>query len=206
MPVKDTTMFYYLEGKLLLPEMNTAVIDCGGVGYRLTVSGSTRQEISSKVGQTVRLYTVLSVREDAMELYGFSTEEERLAYEQLTSVSGVGPKAAISILSALTVERLNKAVLTGDVKSIATAQGVGNKTAARVILELKDHLAKVLGMKAEDLPDVPDGGQDLGDALNALMVLGYTRAEATAALRKIKTAGKSSEELIKEGLKILSKA
>lgn len=206
MPVKDTTMFYYLEGKLLLPEMNTAVIDCGGVGYRLTVSGSTRQKISSKVGQTVRLYTVLSVREDAMELYGFSTEEERLAYEQLTSVSGVGPKAAISILSALTVERLNKAVLTGDVKSIATAQGVGNKTAARVILELKDHLAKVLGMKAEDLPDVPDGGQDLGDALNALMVLGYTRAEATAALRKIKTAGKSTEELIKEGLKILSKA
>lgn len=199
-------MFYYLEGKLLLPEMNTAVIDCGGVGYRLTVSGSTRQKISSKVGQTVRLYTVLSVREDAMELYGFSTEEERLAYEQLTSVSGVGPKAAISILSALTVERLNKAVLTGDVKSIATAQGVGNKTAARVILELKDHLAKVLGMKAEDLPDVPDGGQDLGDALNALMVLGYTRAEATAALRKIKTAGKSTEELIKEGLKILSKA
>ena len=199
-------MFYYLEGKLLLPEMNTAVIDCGGVGYRLTVSGSTRQEISSKVGQTVRLYTVLSVREDAMELYGFSTEEERLAYEQLTSVSGVGPKAAISILSAMTVERLNKAVLTGDVKSIATAQGVGNKTAARVILELKDHLAKVLGMKAEDLPDVPDGGQDLGDALNALMVLGYTRAEATAALRKIKTAGKSTEELIKEGLKILSKA
>ena len=206
MPVKETTMFYYLEGKLLLPEMNTAVIDCGGVGYRLTGSGSTRQEISSKVGQTVRLYTVLSVREDAMELYGFSTEEERLAYEQLTSVSGVGPKAAISILSALTVERLNKAVLTGDVKSIATAQGVGNKTAARVILELKDHLAKVLGMKAEDLPDVPDGGQDLGDALNALMVLGYTRAEATAALRKIKTAGKSTEELIKEGLKILSKA
>ena len=206
MPVKETTMFYYLEGKLLLPEMNTAVIDCGGVGYRLTVSGSTRQEISSKVGQTVRLYTVLSVREDAMELYDFSTEEERLAYEQLTSVSGVGPKAAISILSALTVERLNKAVLTGDVKSIATAQGVGNKTAARVILELKDHLAKVLGMKAEDLPDVPDGGQDLGDALNALMVLGYTRAEATAALRKIKTAGKSTEELIKEGLKILSKA
>ena len=206
MPVKETTMFYYLEGKLLLPEMNTAVIDCGGVGYRLTVSGSTRPEISSKVGQTVRLYTVLSVREDAMELYGFSTEEERLAYEQLTSVSGVGPKAAISILSALTVERLNKAVLTGNVKSIATAQGVGNKTAARVILELKDHLAKVLGMKAEDLPDVPDGGQDLGDALNALMVLGYTRAEATAALRKIKTAGKSTEELIKEGLKILSKA
>lgn len=206
MPVKETTMFYYLEGKLLLPEMNTAVIDCGGVGYRLTVSGSTRQEISSKVGQTVRLYTVLSVREDAMELYGFSTEEERLAYEQLTSVSGVGPKAAISILSALTVERLNKAVLTGNVKSIATAQGVGNKTAARVILELKDHLAKVLGMKAEDLPDVPDGGQNLGDALNALMVLGYTRAEATAALRKIKTAGKSTEELIKEGLKILSKA
>ena len=197
-------MFYYLSGTVTHIEPYLAVIDCGGVGYACRTTSYTLSAL--KKGDKGKLFTHLNVREDAMELYGFSTEEERLAYEQLTSVSGVGPKAAISILSALTVERLNKAVLTGDVKSIATAQGVGNKTAARVILELKDHLAKVLGMKAEDLPDVPDGGQDLGDALNALMVLGYTRAEATAALRKIKTAGKSTEELIKEGLKILSKA
>ena len=198
-------MYAYITGIVAEKGHNELVIETGGIGYQLMCSMNTLSSLPA-AGDKCRLYTHLNVREDAMELYGFSTEEERLAYEQLTSVSGVGPKAAISILSALTVERLNKAVLTGDVKSIATAQGVGNKTAARVILELKDHLAKVLGMKAEDLPDVPDGGQDLGDALNALMVLGYTRAEATAALRKIKTAGKSTEELIKEGLKILSKA
>lgn len=198
-------MFYYLEGKLFLPAMNTAVIDCGGVGYKLTVSGSTRQQICTKIGQTVRLYTYLSVREDAMELFGFADEQEQTAYEQLISVSGVGAKAAIAILSALTVERLNKAILTGDVKAISTAQGVGNKIAARVVLELKDKLAKALGMNAEELSALPDSGQDLGDALNALMVLGYTRGEATAALKKISTVGKNTEELIREGLKILSK-
>lgn len=198
-------MYYYLEGKLLLPDMNTAVIDCGGVGYKLTISGTTRQEIASKQGQTVRLYTYLSVREDAMELFGFADEEEKTAYELLISVSGVGPKAAIAILSSLTVERLNKAVLTGDVKAISQAQGVGTKIAARVVLDLKDKLAKALGMKAEDLPSIPDGGQDIGDALNALMVLGYSRAEATAALKKINVAGKSTEQLIKEGLAVLSK-
>lgn len=199
-------MYYYLEGTLMLPEPGTAVIDCGGVGYKLTVSGTTRTEISSKVGKTVRLYTVLSVREDAMELFGFADQTEKAAFEQLISVSGVGPKAAVSILSALSVERLNKAVLTGDVKAISSAQGVGAKIAARVVLELKDKLAKALGISAEDLPEASDGGvQNIGDALNALMVLGYTRAEATAALKKVSTAGKSTEDLIKEGLMLLSK-
>lgn len=199
-------MYYYLEGTLMLPEPGTAVIDCGGVGYKLTVSGTTRTEITSKVGKTVRLYTVLSVREDAMELFGFADQTEKAAFEQLISVSGVGPKAAVSILSALSVERLNKAVLTGDVKAISSAQGVGAKIAARVVLELKDKLAKALGISAEDLPEVSDGGgQNIGDALNALMVLGYTRAEATAALKKVSTAGKSTEDLIKEGLMLLSK-
>ena len=199
-------MFYYLEGRLYMPDASTAVIDCGGVGYKLTVSGSTRQAIGSKAGQTVRLFTYLSVREDAMELFGFADEQEQAAFEQLISVSGVGPKAAVAILSALTVERLQKAVLTGDAKTIATAQGVGAKIAARVVLELKDKLAKALGMSADDLPDVSEGGGgDLGDALNALMVLGYTRNEATAALKKISTAGKSTEDLIREGLMILSK-
>lgn len=199
-------MYYYLEGKLALPDFNTAVIDCTGVGYKLTVSSTTRADISSKVGKTVRLYTVLSVREDAMELFGFSDESEKTAFEQLISVSGVGPKAAIAILSVLTPDRLNKAVLMGDVKAISAAQGVGNKIAARVVLELKDKLAKALGVTAEDLPQVSDSsGQNLGDALNALMVLGYTRAEATNALKKINTVGKTTEELIKEGLKMLSK-
>lgn len=200
-------MFYYLEGTLFLPEYSTAVVDCGGVGYKLTISASTRSEIQSKVGKTVRLYTYLSVREDAMELFGFATEQEKTAYELLIGVSGIGPKAAVAILSALTVERLQKAVLTGDVKAIAQANGVGNKTAARVVLELKDKMAKELGVSADDLPDTVDAGeQNVGDVLNALMVLGYTRTEATAALRKMNVAGKSTEELIREGLKLLSKA
>ena len=200
-------MFYYLEGKLFLPDFATAVIDCGGVGYKLTVSGTTRSAIATKSGQTVRLYTYLSVREDAMELFGFCDEEELTAFTQLISVSGVGPKAAIAILSVLTAERLNKAVLTGDVKAISAAQGVGAKIAARIVLELKDKLAKALGMNAEDLPAVSDGGgaQALSDALNALMVLGYTRGEAGAALKKINPAGKSTEDLIKEGLMLLAK-
>jgi Holliday junction DNA helicase RuvA len=200
-------MFYYLEGKLLLPDLTTAVIDCGGVGYKLTVSGTTRSAIATKSGQIVRLYTYLSVREDAMELFGFSDEEELTAFTQLISVSGVGPKAAVAILSVLTAERLNKAVLTGDVKAISAAQGVGAKIAARIVLELKDKLAKALGVSAEELPAVPDGGgaQALSDAMNALMVLGYTRAEASAALKKINPAGKSTEDLIKEGLMLLAK-
>ncbi len=200
-------MFYYLEGKLFLPELSTAVIDCGGVGYKLTISATTRSAVCLKIGQTVKLYTYLSVREDAMELFGFFEEEELTAFTQLISVSGVGPKAAIAILSVLSVEQLNRAVLTGDAKSISRAQGVGAKIAARVVLELKDKLAKALGVSAEDLPDAPpeSGVQALSDALNALMVLGYTRGEATAALKKIDPAGKSTEDLIKEGLKLLAK-
>ena len=200
-------MFYYLEGKVFLPDLATAVIDCGGVGYRLSVSGNTRQQIAVKGGQTVRLYTYLSVREDAMELFGFYDEQELTAFTQLISVSGVGPKAAIAILSVLTPERLNHAVLTGDAKAITAAQGVGAKIAARIVLELKDKLAKALGVTAEDLPAVPSSGgaEALSDALNALMVLGYTRAEATAALKKVNPAGKSTEDLIKEGLMLLAK-
>lgn len=202
-------MFYYLEGKLFLPDLATAVVDCGGVGYRLTISGTTRSAIATKSGQTVRLYTYLSVREDAMELFGFADETELAAFTQLISVSGVGPKAAIAILSVLTAERLNKAVLTGDVKAISAAQGVGAKIAARIVLELKDKLAKALGVSAEDLPVASDGkangAEALSDALNALMVLGYTRGEATAALKKVNPAGKSTEDLIKEGLMLLAK-
>ena len=200
-------MFYYLEGKLYLPDFQSAVIDCGGVGYKLTVSSSTRQEIASKNGQTVRLYTYLSVREDAMELFGFATEKEEQAYEMLIGVSGIGPKAAIAILSTMTVEHLQKAVLTGDVKAISQANGVGGKTAARVVLELKDKMSKEFGILPDELPEVPDTGDtSIADVVNALMVLGYTRSEATAALKKMNVAGKSTEELIREGLKLLSKA
>ena len=138
-------MFYYLSGMLAMASVNTAVVDCGGVGYMLTVSGKTVTSLHAKVGAQVKLYTHMSVREDAVELFGFADEEELSVFKLLITVSGIGPKAAIAILTALTPAELNIAVAAGDAKRISGAQGVGGKTAARVILELKDKLPKLLG-------------------------------------------------------------
>lgn len=199
-------MYYYVFGELVLCELSTAVIDCGGVGYKLTISGTTLGKIAGKLGEKVKLFTYLSVREDALELYGFATEEELDAYKLLTTVSGVGPKAAMSILSALTPQKLAVAVSKADAKAISMAQGVGAKTAARVILELKDKLVKISISTEEDggTVQVNDTGL-LSDALNALLVLGYTRSEASAALRNINTSGKDLEGVLKEALKALLK-
>ena len=133
-------MFYYISGTLALTTPTMAVIDCSGVGYKLTISANTLSKLAGKDGTKVKLYTYFSVREDAQELYGFFTEEEQLAFTMLISVSGVGPKAAIAILSVLTPEKLSLAISTGNAKEISKAQGVGAKTAARVVLELNSKL------------------------------------------------------------------
>ena len=125
-------MFYYLNGKLALAEPNTAVLDCGGVGYRLTVSGSTLGHLAGKLNAEVRLYTYLAVREDGIELFGFFELAERHAFEMLLGVSGVGPKAAISVLTLLSPAALSVAVATEDKKTISKASGIGPKTAARI--------------------------------------------------------------------------
>ena len=180
-------MYYYISGELVLAEPNTAVVDAGGVGYQLTISGNTLGKLAGKIGSKVKLYTHLSVREDAMELYGFSTMEELSSFRMLISVSGVGAKSAVSILSLMSPERFAVAVMNGDAKAIAKAQGIGSKTAARVILELKDKIKKEFaaeddgGMTTEDL--LPTKENNLSEAANALMVLGYTRAEASYALK-----------------------
>ncbi|MGM9636646.1 MAG: Holliday junction branch migration protein RuvA [Eubacteriales bacterium] len=201
-------MYYYISGTLALAALSTAVIDAGGVGYRLTISSHTLGKLSGKEGSAVKLYTYFSVREDAMELFGFATEEEKKAFEMLISVSGVGPKAALAILSVLTPERLASAVVSGDAKSIARANGVGAKTAARVVLELKDKIAKVIrpedGSVLPDPDDAPAGTSALADAQAALMVLGYTRSEAIYALRDADPT-LDAESLIREGLKKLMK-
>ena len=135
-------MFYYVCGELAYKDLNTCVIDCGGVGYKLTVSQITSGELASSVGKKVKLFTYLAVREDGMELFGFLSENERSTFNRLTSVSGVGPKVAMSILSVMTPDNLAVAICTEDVKSIAKAPGIGTKTAARIVLELRDKISK----------------------------------------------------------------
>ena len=182
-------MYYYIKGELVALDPNAAVIDAGGVAYLMTISGNTLGKLAGKLGTTVRLYTHLNVREDAMELYGFDSPEERAAFRMLLSVSGVGAKSAISILTLMSPERFAAAVMSGDAKAMAKAQGIGAKTAARVILELKDKVSKELGggdSSSDPGVEIAAGGQsNLSEAVNALMVLGYTRSEAAYALKTV---------------------
>lgn len=196
-------MYDYFKGTLVFLRTDAAVVECGGVGYRLAVSASTHAKLSPLLGREATLFAYLAVREDAMELYGFSDETERALFIHLLSVSGVGPKAALSVLSTLPADRLAVCVAAGDAKAIASAPGVGLKTAQKIILELKDKLAKEFA-SGEPLPDgVPsDGADDASDAVNALVVLGYSRAQALGALKGLDPA-LPLEIRIREALKKL---
>lgn len=196
-------MYDYFKGTLAFLRTDAAVVECGGVGYRLAVSASTHAKLSPLLWREATLFAYLAVREDAMELYGFSDETERALFIHLLSVSGVGPKAALSVLSTLPADRLAVCVAAGDAKAIASAPGVGLKTAQKIILELKDKLAKEFA-SGEPLPDgVPsDGADDASDAVNALVVLGYSRAQALGALKGLDPA-LSLEIRIREALKKL---
>ena len=206
-------MFYYIQGKLALLDPNFAVLDVCGVGYKLTISQTTHDAMPPHLTvselPSVKLLTYMAVREDDIELFGFATQEELSAFKMLISVSGVGPKAAMSILSLLTPEKFAIAVCTEDKKTISKANGIGPKTVARIILELKDKLTKESAMQgvaasgSADLVNVgPASNGTLNDAVDALMVLGYSRAEALEALRgsDIKMP---TEDLIKLALKKL---
>ena len=200
-------MFYSITGILATTEIAAAVIDVNGVAFYCNISAKTHAKLSPKLGEKVTLFTHLNVKEDALDLYGFISQEELHAYRLLTSVSGVGPKAAMSILSHLTPEQFAVAVGTGDTKSISKAPGVGAKTAARVILELKDKIAKQLSSEQPDTTgdtDLLPGRDNLSEAMNALLVLGYTRAEATAVLKTLDST-LSLEDMITAALKKLMK-
>lgn len=193
-------MFYYIKGTLVHTDFSSAVIDTGGVAYKMTVSTSTLSQIAS-LKNDVKLYTYMAVREDAVDLYGFYTLEELSLFKLLITVSGVGPKAAMGVLSAFTPERFAIVVGSEDIKSLSKANGVGAKTAARIILELKDKVAKEI-VSSRPVPTQASGA--VSDAQNALMVLGYTKAEATNALVGISPA-LPLEDMIKEALKKLMK-
>lgn len=184
-------MFYYLNGKLAYKDLSSCVIDCGGVGYKLTISQITSDSLASKLDKEVRLFTHLAVREDGVELFGFGTDEERECFNRLTSVSGIGPKVAMSILSTMTPEKLAVAITTEDVKLIAKTPGIGAKTAARIVLELRDKISKdMLSLSADALklntsPTVSSVSPNLSEAMEALMVLGYDKPAITRALAGI---------------------
>lgn len=204
-------MFYYISGKLAYLDPNFAVVDAAGVGYKLTISGSTHSQLAqaaSKADTTVKLFTHMAVREDGVEMFGFSSEEELSSFKLLITVSGVGPKAAISILTQLSPRKLAVAICTDNKKEISKASGIGPKTAARIVLELKDKLSKESNMA--DGGDSSEANSELllspdnrRDAEDALAVLGYSRSEAANALRGIDTNGMSLDDIIRAALKKL---
>ena len=200
-------MFYYLNGTVTHMAPYLAVIDCGGVGYACRTTNTTQAQL--KMGEKGKLYTYLNVREDAMELYGFATQEELNLFQLLLSVSGVGPKAALSILSASTPANLALSIITGDEKALTCAPGIGKKIAQRVILELKDKLAKGQTIAAGEsyggagVTVSPEN--KLSEATAALAVLGYSTGEIGAALKGIDMDSLTLEQIIKEALKKMMK-
>lgn len=197
-------MFHHIKGTVFHVDPNRVVLDNGGVGYSINTSFFSASSV--KKGEEALFYTYLHVREDAMELYGFATEEELSCYKMLTSISGVGPKAALAILSVVTPEKLALCVISEDEKALTKAPGVGKKLAQRIILELKDKLAKsqlsVSGTSGVELPQPEVNMGSAGEALAALTVLGYGRAEAAEALGGLDES-LPVEELVRQCLKKL---
>ena len=204
-------MFYYLSGELAYRDLSTCVIDCGGVGYRLTVSFITSESLMSKLGKQVKLFTHLAVREDGIELFGFGSYEEKECFNRLIGVSGLGPKAAMSILSTMTPEKLAIAICTDDKKAIAKAPGIGAKSAARIILELKDKMSKELDGGSIDLSTASSSAAGFlsnsafSEAAEALTVLGYDKSTVAAALKGVDTSITDAGEIIRLALKNLAR-
>ncbi len=196
-------MFYYLNGEITLMEGNLAVVDCGGVGYACRTTNYTLSKL--RTGQKARLYTYCNIREDAFDIYGFSTREELHHFEMLLGVTGVGPKAAIAILSATTPERFTLAILSQDEKALTAAQGVGKKLAQRIILELKDKMGGVteVDFSGGSTMAVPVAGSSLSLAQAALAELGYNHAEIAAALKGLNTEGMTTEEIVRHCLRAM---
>lgn len=191
-------MYYYIKGKIVYKDETSIALDSNGVAYKISTTLTTLSNIGN-LGDEATVYTYLHIREDVMELYGFSTKEEKDIFLLLISVTGVGPKAALAILSVLSADKFALAVVTNDEKSITKAAGVGAKLAQRIILELKDKL------KNEDLVSLPDAHEDVADtnnyneAISALVSLGYTVNDAKSALKGV-DKNMSVEEIIKKAL------
>ena len=196
-------MFYYLTGKIALLDANLAVVDCGGVGYACHTTNYTLSKL--RVGQEQRLYTYCNIREDAFDIFGFSSREELRCFELLLGVTGVGPKAALAILSVVSPDGFTLAIMTEDARTITMAQGVGKKLAQRIILELKDKLGA-------EMPSAETGGASLSQeaqggkvslASAALAELGYSQQDIAAALKGVQVDALSVEEIVRQALRAM---
>ena len=199
-------MFYYVNGTVAEIEAGLAVIDCSGVGYACATTNYTLSQL--KKGERAKLYTYLNVREDAMEMFGFASQSELRSFKMLIGVSGVGPKAALSILSSTTPQQLSMAVVMGDEKALTAAPGIGKKIAQRIILELKDKLIKEQGgfeAGSGAAAAMPAQNNKVGEAAAALAVLGYGSQEIAAALKGIDMDALPLEEIIRQSLKKMVK-
>ena len=200
-------MFYYLDGTVaeILPYL--AVIDCGGVGYACKTTNNTLSSL--KKGQRGKLYTYLNVGEDVFDIYGFATQNELNSFKLLIGVSGVGPKAALAILSSTTPESLAMAIVTEDAKTLTAAPGIGKKIAQRIILELKDKMAKEsaagLDFSGGSTVNVPAFTNKAAEAAQALAVLGYSSQEVGMALKGVDVESLPLEEIIRQSLKKMVK-
>ena len=197
-------MIYCLTGKIVKKSMSAVVLSCGGVGYYAQCPASVAGALPG-VGQETTLYTVMSVTENDVSLYGFATEEQQACFEMLTALSGVGPKVGLAILSVMEPQRVALAISAGDHKAFKAANGVGPKLAQRIVLELKDKVAKgfVDGISLEDVAGAASGEpatQSASQAIAALVSLGYSQSEAALAISKI-DATLPVEEIIKLALR-----
>lgn len=194
-------MLAYLRGKLVLKNNENAVIDVGGVGYSIQIPFSTYQLLPD-IDTEVKLYTYMAVREDNVSLFGFSTLEEKRIFEQLISVSGIGPKLAVGVLSDITPADFSLAVITDDVNRLTKISGIGKKTAQRMIIELKDKMKATdikTGVEAPVLRSVVNN--DIEEAISALQVLGYTNKDAVSMVNAVIQDGMKVEEIVKLALK-----
>ena len=199
-------MFYYVNGTVAETGPNLAVIDCGGVGYACATTNYTLSQL--KKGERAKLYTYLHVREEIFELYGFSSQAELNSFKMLIGVSGVGPKAALAVLSSTSPQNLALSIVTGDEKALTAAPGIGKKIAQRIILELKDKLAKEQGSfdaGSGAVAVLPVQNNKAGEAAAALAVLGYGSQEISAALKGIDMEALPLEEIIRQSLKKMVK-
>lgn len=201
-------MIYSVHGKLIAKEPSMAVVECGGVGYGCRTTFTTLGQLGA-IGETVFLYTALSVREDAAELFGFATQQELQCFQLLTSVSGVGPKAALAILSDLTPDRFLLTVASGDSKTLTRSKGIGAKSAQRIVMELKDKIAGesiglLAGAEVQSAAAASSAGGNVSEAIEALVTLGYTQGEVAPIVAKLDPS-LSASELIRRTLQEFGK-
>lgn len=198
-------MLYYIKGTLALKLENSVVVEAGGIGYRLFVPANSSVYLE-KEGSPVTIYTSMIIREDDISLYGFGEKAELDTFGKLITVSGVGAKAALSILSAMPLNELHQAIASGDAKSLTRANGIGKKTAERIVLELRDKFTAIEDTNASQSSETAlgeSGADSRTEAVSALIALGYTRSEAVNALAAVKEKDLTVEEYVKQALKKL---